>query len=250
MKIFIVDDEKNSREVLKELISQFFIEGKIVGEASNIEDAFLKINSQKPDLVLLDIQMPTGNGFNLLKKFEDVFFDVIFITSYDQYAINAIKFNALDYLLKPVDINLLKSALDKAFQSLNRKRIKKIQYINLLNDIENVSPTEKKIVIHEKETVKLLKVTDVMYFEGDINYTYIYTKTERYTSSKNIKEFEEYLSNNTNFVRSHRKYIINMNYIVSYSKGEPFYLIMENGSQLEASRRKKAEVLEKLKKRN
>lgn len=246
MNVFIVDDEKNSREVIKELISNFCEGVNIVGEAESVDKAYKLISLCKPDLVLLDIQMPTGNGFNLLKKYSELPFEVIFITSHEQYAINAIKYSALDYILKPINTELLKESIKNAREKINKKSSSQVQIINLFDNL-NEAVTEKRIVVHESEEVKLIKLSQIVLLEGDINYTHIITSTkEKYVSSKNLKEFEEMLCNYGNFVRAHRKYIINTEYIESYTKGDPFYIKLSNGMKIEASRRKKQDVLNRL----
>lgn len=245
MKIYIVDDEKNNRELLKELITEFFPSYQVVGEAEDAESAYSDIIQLNPDLVLLDIQMPKGNGFTLLNRFPKIPFYVIFITSFDQYAIEAIKVNALDYLLKPIDISLLKLAFEKAESFIHEKSKQSSQIINLIRSLDELEE-EKRLTIHEKDVVRMVYLSDIIYLEGDVNYTHIFTHHDKYTSSKSIKEFEEFLIAESSFIRIHRKYIINTKRLSYYEKGDPFYVIMSNGARLEASRRKKAEVLSKL----
>jgi two-component system LytT family response regulator len=248
MKVFIVDDEKNSREVLKDLLTNFCSDVIISGEAANIEDAYLRIGELKPDLVFLDIQMPTGNGFSLLKKYTHIPFEIIFVTSFDQYAINAIKFSALDYLLKPVDIQLLQQSISRAQRHLEQKNTSSLQIINLLNTIDGAE-SEQKIAVHETERVRFISIADIVLMEGEINYTHLFTKdNKKYTIAKTLKEFEDYLQGNDYFVRAHRKYIINTLFIDMYTKGDPFIITMSNGMEIEASRRKKQDVLGRLKK--
>ncbi len=245
MTIYIVDDEKNNRELLKELVDEFFKAYTVVGEAEDAESAYDDIIQLNPDLVLLDIQMPKGNGFTLLKRFPKIPFYVIFITSFDQYAIEAIKVNALDYLLKPIDISLLKLAFEKAELSLKEKDKQSTHIINLIKNLDEFEE-DKRLTIHEKDKVRMVYISDIIYLEGDVNYTNIFTHQDKFTSSKSIKEFEDFLIAESTFVRIHRKYIINTKCLSYYEKGDPFYVIMSNGARLEASRRKKAEVLSKL----
>lgn len=243
----MVDDESDSRIVLKDLLHHFCPETELVGEAGNAEEAFGLINDTKPDLVFLDIQMPTGNGFTLLKKFEKIPFDVIFITSYDEYAINAIKFSALDYLLKPVAIPDLQNAVKKAAEKLKDSLINQNLILNLLQSVVEEG-YDKKIALHKNDTVRFIKISDISYIESDWNYSSLFTSgNEQFSSSKTLKEFEEYLSAVPYFVRIHKNCIININYIKGYSKGEPCIITMQNEKELEISRRKKQEVLALLK---
>jgi len=243
----IVDDEEKSRKVLKSLLKSFFPEVELLGETGNVEDAFKLIEETKPQLVFLDIQMPRANGFSLLKKFDTVPFEVIFVTSYDKYAINAIKFSALDYLLKPIEVKDLKEAMEKADRAIDMKSNKSVQIINLLNA---VNPEEKlrKIAIHETDHVKLIDSDFVVSIEGDGSYCNIITQdNQRFTLAKYIKDFEEYLGETHNFMRIHKSCLLNLKHIVKYSKGEPCMIEMSNGQSFEVSRRKKQEVLERLK---
>ena len=242
----LVDDERNSREVLAELLNKFFPEIELLSEAADVESAYKLIESKKPQLVFLDIEMPRGNGFTLLKKYEEIPFEVIFITSYDHYAINAIKFNALDYLLKPVEVNDLRETIKKAEQTIERKQKSNAQIINLLHSFEK--DAEIKIAVHHGDVVKLLKTDDIVYIESEGRYCVIVTAHgERFTLAKYVKDFEEYFGEESDFIRIHKSYLVNTKHIKEYSKGEPFMIGMSNGRTFEVSRRKKPEVLDKLK---
>jgi two-component system LytT family response regulator len=244
----IIDDEFSGRVVLKELLGAHCYSVTVIGEAENIRDGYQQIISKRPDFVLLDIQMPGGSGFDLLKQFEVIDFDVIFVTSYDKYAINAIKFSALDYLLKPLEIPDLLSAIEK----VNKRRGSKIEkdklVINLLNNLDS-NTAEKKIALHHQDKVKFLNLSDILSFEAESNYTYIFTASgDKYITARTLKDFEEFLSNNENFFRINKGVIINLNYISEYSKGEPCIVYLNTGKEYEISRRKKTELVGYLKK--
>ena len=245
----IIDDEKNSRIVLKNLLNELYPEIQILGEAADSKEGYKVILETKPQLVFLDIQMPGGNGFTLLKKWNDIPFEVIFVTSYDQYAISAIKFSALDYLLKPIEIPDLQKAIEKAIKSIASKEEKQIQIINLLNNV-NKDNKARKIMVHDKDRVKLLTVDKIGYIESDDSYCHItMTHGEKYTTSKFLKDFEEFFLGNNDFIRIHKRVMININFIHDYSKGEPCVLSMEDNKTFEVARRKKQEVLERLKRK-
>jgi two-component system LytT family response regulator len=245
IRTILVDDEADSRGVLRNLIGNYCANIELVGEASNIETAYDLINDLKPDLVLLDIQMPGGNGFSLLKKFKEIPFKVIFITGYDQYALEAIKFSALHYLLKPVEVSDLVEAISRAERSILSKENNAELIRNAINNIENV---EKKIAIHLRDQVHLLGLSTITHFEGASNYTTIYSvDNKKYSSSKNLGEYEELLENNSSFLRISKSIIINVNHIKNYSKGDQCEIELPNGIIVEVSRRKKQEMLEKLK---
>lgn len=243
----VVDDEANSRNVLKKLLDTVSDNINVIDTAADVEEAYMKIQAYKPQLVFLDIQMPKSNGFNLLKKFEQIPFEVIFVTSYDKYAINAIKFSALDYLLKPIEVDDLKNAVNKAIKTIEDKENKDALIVNLLHNLETDVP-EKKIALHANDKVKMISELNIIYIEGDRRYCNIYTTAdEKFTTAKYLQDFEEYFNDTSSFIRINRSFIVNAKHIKQYSKGEPFIIEMIDGRSFEVSRRKKAEVLEKLK---
>jgi two-component system, LytTR family, response regulator len=244
----IIDDEVSGRLVLKELISKFCSQVRIIGEAGNIQDAYELIVTKKPDLILLDIQMPGGSGFDLLRKFDTIDFEVVFVTSFDKFAINAIKFSALDYLLKPVEVKDLVTAMEKASEERFNSSQRHPVYINLLNNLDE-SVKDKMIPIHHNDRVKMLKLSEIICFEADSNYTNIFTSAnEKFSPAKLLKDFEDFLADHPDFMRVSKSAIINLSYIKEYSKGDPCILYMRNGKEFEVSRRKKAELTEKIKK--
>lgn len=234
----IIDDEKNSREVLKKLLNPFCDNFNFLGEATNIDSAFELINTLKPNLIFLDIQMPGGDGFSLLRKFEgEIDFEIIFITSYDQYAINAIKANATDYLLKPIDTFELENSLDKA-----RKKI--LERMALLQN----KSMDKKFTVHYGDKVKIIMGSEISHIEADGRYSNIFTSDgQKYTTPKNLKDIEEFFGSDSELVRINKSLTINISEISEYSKGDPFIIKLNSGNSFEVARRKKAEVLRLLK---
>lgn len=242
----VVDDERNSRIVLKSLLRNFAKEVEVIGEADNVADAFELIKSKNPKLVFLDIQMPKANGFALLKKYETLPFEVVFVTSYDQYAIDAIKFSALDYLLKPIEVSDLRMAVAKAVKRIEEKNNNRAQIINLLHNI-NTTTNEHKVAVHIGETVKFIEEKDIVYIEAEGSYSNVFVITgERYTTTRSLKDYEEYFGEESSFVRVHRSCLMNSKHIKTYSKGDPFIIELVNEKVFEVPRRKKAEVLDKL----
>ncbi|MBL0047229.1 MAG: response regulator transcription factor [Bacteroidetes bacterium] len=247
IKALIIDDEASSRNVLKQLLMRFCPEITVCGEASNSDIAYELILSTQPQLVFLDIQMPSGNGFSLLRKFEKIDFEIVFVTSFDQFAIEAIKFNALDYLLKPVEVADLKAAVKKTVNRINEKHFSSPLVVNLLANLRQETQ-EKKIPLHSSNNVRFVSIGDIIFFEADGNYTNIETGMgEKFISSKNLKEFEEMLEGITQFIRVNKSVIVNINKIASYSKAEPYILVVGKNKEFEISRRKRNEVLERLK---
>jgi two-component system, LytTR family, response regulator len=240
----IIDDEKNGRNVLKKLIADFCTGVEIIHEARNIEDAYSLIVTQQPEFILLDIQMPGGSGFDLLKKFEKINFEIIFITSHNQYAINAFKYSAIDYLLKPVDIAELVDAVERVKEKraglvpVNEEKI-----VYLLNNLSS-DESLKNIALQKSDKVFYIKLSEINYLEAESNYTKIYTNIgEWFIHSKTLKYFEDLLSQTNHFFRITRSHIVNIRQIRAYTKSEPYLITLSNGIELEISRRKKGELL-------
>jgi two-component system, LytTR family, response regulator len=248
MKCVLVDDEKKSRVVLSKLLKTFCPDVTVLGEAESVQEAYDLIIKAQPQLVFLDIQMPTGTGFSLLRRFKPVNFEVIFVTSFDKYAINAIKFNALDYLMKPVEVDDLVQAVKRAQERIRKKIEQTPQIINLINSIEDCT-VERRIAVHQNEKVLLIPVSDICFIESDDRYSNIHLiEGQKYLVSKTLKDFEEYLADNPLLVRIGKSAIININCVKDYSKGEPCVIQLNNGRSFEISRRKKQSFLERLKK--
>lgn len=249
MKIqaIIVDDESKSRLVLRTLITRNFPEIELVGEASNADEAYDLISEIKPQLVFLDIQMPHADGFSLLKRFDDVPFSVIFVTSFNEYAITAIKFSALDYLLKPVEVSDLIPAVKKVVKNIEQQQNIQRQVINLLHSIDDL-PETHHVAVHTSDSVRILKETSIVSVVADGNYCIVHTdENERFTTARNLRDFENYFGDGSPFVRISKSLIINATKILKYSKGEPCMIEMVNKEIYEVSRRRKPEVLQKLK---
>lgn len=238
----IVDDEKNSREVLQTLLAKFCPEVKIVGEASSVAEAYQVISKTNPDLVFLDIEMPMGNGFSLLQKFNTIPFSVIFITSYDHYAIHAIKFSAIDYLLKPVETSELKCAVSKA---MSKKKEVHPYIINLLNNVEE-NTVDKKIPFHVNGSVKFINTSSITHIEADSNYTTVFCKEGKYTCSKTLKDFLDFLAQNRDFIQINKGTVVNLKHLKEYSKGDAFTITLTTGHVVTSSRRRKPEILKRL----
>lgn len=243
----IVDDEKNSREVLKKLLNRFADRLEVVGMAVDAEDAYQKMEKYFPELIFLDIQMPGGDGFSLLKRFDKVPCEVIFVTSFDQYAINAIRFNAADYLIKPIDTVELESAIQKVIDRIEND-VKQQEILDTL--LYNLDAQTKKISVHIGDKVKLIREDEILYIEGSGRYSLIVLANgNRYTTARTLKDFEDYFQENSRLLRISKSFIINTAEIREYSKGEPFSITLRNDQVFEVARRKKAEVLDKIRSR-
>lgn len=245
MKTIIVDDIKKNREILVELLGDYCPQVEIVGQASDVNSAFPLIQEQNPDLVLLDVEMPEGTGFDLLDKFEQVSFEVVFVTAHDRYALKAIKFCALDYILKPVDVKELIQAIHRVSEKL-KERNSSSNFSHLIQNIKNKNILQHKIAVPTQEGFIFVEVDDILRCEADGSYTSIILKNKKSIyATRKIKGFDDLLSD-YHFFRVHRSFLVNLNYIEKYHKGEGGYVVMSDGISVDVSRRKKDEFLERL----
>jgi two-component system LytT family response regulator len=239
----IVEDEKKSRETLIGLLNLYCKNVKIVAEADSVRTGIDAIEKHDPDILFLDIQMPDGSGFRLLESVGKINFDVIFTTAYDQFAIKAIKFSALDYLLKPIFPDDLVEAVKKAEQK-RESTVSKEGIKVLLENIRRPETDSPKIVLSTSEKINVVKVRDILRCESDNYYTmYYFTDGKRLLVSKTLKENEELLSG-YNFIRPHKSHLVNTIYIKSFNKQDGGYIVMTDGSTIPVSRRKKEKIIE------
>ena len=236
----IIDDEKNVRLRIKDMILENFPQITIVGEADGVSSGVEASSNLKPELVLLDIRMDDGNAFDLLEKVRHHIFKVIFITAHEEYAIKAIKFSALDYLLKPVSVGDLRIAFEKAENQILNDL--KLQLASLHNNLQ--SPKNKTIVLRSSEKIHLLEVNNIIRCEADRCYTSFYVNEQKkHVVSQPMKEYEDILSE-YGFIRIHKSHLINMAYIESFDKGDGGFVILKDKTEIPVSRRKKNELLE------
>lgn len=245
LKAVLIDDEADAINALKIILSEYCPNVEIVGMANSALEGIKVINSKKPDILFLDIEMPHGNGFDLLDGLTERNFKIIFTTAYNHYAIKAIKYNALDYLLKPLDIDEVIAVVDK-IEKLKESNVEtNIKYISLLESIRQ-SPL-KKITLPTNEGIEVFNLDDVIKVEADGSYTKIFLKNKKTIFvSKILKEIEDLLHQQT-FFRAHNSFLINLDHIARYLNKDGGYIEMIDGSLIPLSRRKKIEFLEILK---
>jgi two-component system LytT family response regulator len=245
LRAILVDDEENSLNALKQKIIQHCNAVEIIATSTLPDQAIEKINLLKPDILFLDIEMPVVNGFSLLQKLDYKNFELVFVTAYDHYAIRAIRYSALDYLVKPVDVDELKTTVEKALQKKN-KTIPNQRLELLLEHLSQPRKNFNKIAIPGHDGIRFIKVDEIIYLEANVNYTHIYaTESNKYIVSRTIKDFEEILPPET-FIRIHNSYIINKDYLEKYIRGEGGQVELSNGAVLDVSKRKKAEFLKSI----
>ncbi len=244
IKTIIVDDERHSCEALQILIKDCCPELSVAAVCYSGEEALQEIVSLHPQLVFLDIEMPNMNGFQLLEQLPKIDFELIFTTSYDQYAIKAIKFSALDYLLKPVDREELEKAVQKMLKKINNTIPQQLEI--LLQKINQPSIPVQRIALPTMQGLELVPVNTIISCSANNNYTeFFLSDKKRILVSRTLKEIEEILEDYA-FLRVHHSHIINLNEIVRYIKGEGGYCIMTDGSSVDVSRSRKEELMMRL----
>ena len=245
IKAIIVDDELGARESLSKMLEKNCKQIEIVAKVDSMLSAFEAITNKEPDLVFLDIEMPNGNAFDLLEKFKTINFNIIFTTAYDHYAIKAIKFSAIDYILKPIDPEELITAVKRFEDRAGQKATLDKQFKTLLS---NVRPENKlkKVGIPDDDGLIFINLSDIIRCDSDGNYTFfILTSGKKIIASRTLGEYEQMFADD-NFFRIHRSHLINLEHVKKYIKGEGGYVVMSDNSQVEVSRRNKTDFLEKL----
>jgi len=243
IKAIIVDDEPYCCETIATLLEDND-EVEIVAECYNGIDALEAIRKYNPGLVFLDVEMPKMNGFEMLGQLQSVNFEIIFTTSYDQYALKAIRFSAIDYLLKPVDEEELRNAVQKVIRRSQKPIVEQLEI--LMQKIYQPSTPVSKIAMPTMEGFQMIKIDSIISCEADSNYTILHLKShKKIVVCRNLKDIEELLDDHS-FTRVHRGYVVNLNEVEKFVKGEGGYLIMSDASTIDVSRTRKETLLKKL----
>lgn len=246
IKVIIIDDEQHCIDRLHELINKYFSkEIDIVGSFLSVDSGLQLINDLKPQLVFLDVQIGKQTGFDLLNQFSKIPFSVIFTTAYEQYAIKAFRFSALDYLLKPIDIDELKIAIEKFQNNFIQSDIQS-KFNVLYNNFKQIGFADRKIAVPTLSGIEFIPVSSIIRCESDINYTTLYlTEKTKLVVAKTLKEFEELLTD-YNFFRVHNSHLINLSFIKAYNKGKGGTVQLIDGSEVEVSTRRKEAFISKV----
>jgi two-component system LytT family response regulator len=243
MKAVIVEDEIHSRETLRNLIEEFCPDVNVAGVAGSVKEAVELIRSVKPNVVFLDIELQIGTGFDVLAQLTELSFDVVFTTAYEHYAIRAIKFSSLDYLLKPIDLEELQHALQKARTHQNEFVLKQ-QYEILLANMAGKGM--KRICLATADRLEFVNVSEIILCEANGSYTNVHLKGNRKIMvSKNLKEYETLLADE-NFMRVHNSFLINLNEVKQFVKSEGGYILMNNDQQVSVSPKKRDEFFARM----
>lgn len=244
LKAIIIDDEEGARETLLTLIQNYCTDITVEASFSNVPEGVLGINKIKPDLVFLDIEMPDYNGFELFGFFQEINFEIIFVTAYNEFALKAFEVSAIDYLLKPVELEGLQKAIQKVKEKKTLSNMS--QRLELMNSISKGEEI-KKITLPMNDGLLFVEIADIILFAADRAYTDVYLKNgSKITVSKPMRIFEDILNNRPLFFRPHRSHLINLNYVRKYLRGESS-IIMDNNMDVSISREKKQEFETKLK---
>lgn len=247
IKAIIVDDEQHCIDALQTMLAKKCPEVTVLGGVNSVKQAKELIDEMHPDIVFLDVEMPHQNGFELLKLFDRINFDIVFTTAYEQYALKAIKFNALDYLLKPFSVKELQDAVQKC---ISRKHAQPAEVGSspldvFLQNMKTLHQTHKKIALPTINGLVFMPVQNIVRCESTGNYTRIFfTDKKNLMVSRPLKEFEELLTD-VDFFRVHNSHLINLQQMQSYIQGEGGFALMSDGTQVEVSRRRKADFLKK-----
>jgi two-component system LytT family response regulator len=242
IKAIIVDDEPYCCEALAILLERYCPQVDVTGSYHSGAEALVAIREQRPQLLFLDIEMPRMNGFELLEKIKEIPLQLIFTTSYDQYAIKAIRFSALDYILKPID----REELQRSVQKVEQRMLFPMQIDMLLQKLQYPTHHFNKIAIPTMEGLQMVPVDHILYCTSDSNYTILSLKDQqKVVASRTLKEIEELLEDYS-FLRVHHSSLINLNEVSKYVKGEGGYLVMSDGASVNVSRSRKEGLLKKL----
>lgn len=244
MKALVIDNEKNIRTTVVDLITAFCPQITSVAEADGVVSGLKKIHELQPDIVFTDVEMDDGTGMDMLSKLGDVKFQVIFITAHNKYAIDAFRFSAIDFLTKPINPDELAKSVQKAESNIKNKLF--LEQVAVMNE-KNLTKAEKKIVLKELDAIHIIKVKDLICCEASGIYTtFFIDNNKQIVVSKNLKEYEEILEP-YDFLRVHNSFLINANKIEKFEKNDGGFLIMEGGQRVPVSQRKKDVVISFLK---
>ncbi len=232
----IIDDDLFTREQLHDKVKKNFPELNIVAVCNDATSGMQAIELHKPHLVFLDIEMPDFSGFEMLNKIDKIFFEIIFVTAFNQYAIKAIRFSALDYLLKPINTDELRNAILRFYNKKEVSENRKPLVQNFMHNLRAVHPNDYKLAISSTEGTIFLSTDEIIRLEAEVNYTkFFLRKDKNLMASKTLKEYSEFLSEH-NFIRIHKSHLVNRRYIKSLTNDH--HLILDDNSRVEVSRRK------------
>ncbi|RKE92285.1 LytR/AlgR family response regulator transcription factor [Ichthyenterobacterium magnum] len=243
LRAVIIEDEENSRKILKNILEEFCINITVVGMADEVQEAVSVISKEKPDVVFLDIEIKSGTGFDVLNLLPNFNFEVIFTTAFDQYAIKAMKFSSLDYLLKPIDLDELHNAIEKARKRKNQELYRK-QLENLMYNLKQEKPKLNKICLSTSDGLDFIEVDTILYCKASGSYTsFVLENKKEILVSRHLKEYVNLFIDH-DFMRVHNSFLVNLKNIDKFVRNDGGYIIMKNGDRVNISRSKKDEFVQ------
>ncbi len=237
LQTIIVEDEANSREILRNYIAKYCPDVHLVGEASSIKEGLQLIEDHQLDLIFLDVEMPYGNAFDLLDQVQDRTFETVFVTAYNQYAMDALNHHAAYYLMKPINIDELIKAVAYVLEILQKEDALQDRVLK-----SKLNKVDGKITLPQQDGFQVLNISEILYCKADDNYTEIYLEKQKILVSKTLKYFEDALVGFP-FARIHKSFLVNVDAIVKYKKGKGGSVVISNGKELLVSSAKKKELL-------
>jgi two-component system, LytTR family, response regulator len=242
IKAVLIDDEVHCLDTLNILIDDYCPEVQVMEQCMSAKKGLAAVEKHQPALIFLDIEMPVMNGFEFLEQFKEISFAIIFTTSYDQYAIKAIRFRALDYLLKPIDPKELIAAVRK-MQAQKHLPVAE-QFEMLMSQVKHIETSFNKIAVPTADGFELIPAAQLVRCEAGDNYTHLFLKEKKkITACRSLKDMEEQLHDFSSFLRVHHSYLVNLNEVIKYVRGEGGYLLMSDGSTVNVSRSRKEALL-------
>ncbi len=242
IRTVVIEDEEHSRKMLMEMLRDHCRQLNVVGNADSVKTGLTAIAEQRPELVFLDIELQSETSFEILERLPEINFELVFTTAFDHYALKAIKFCAIDYLLKPIDLNELRIAVAKAEKRLNREYLNKNLEV-LVNNLKSGSQNNHRIALSTLEGLLFVNVRDIIYCESSGPYThFIFKQADKIVTSKHLKEYEDLLSG-YDFFRIHKSYLVNLQEIKKYIRGDGGQIIMSDGAALNVSKQRKESFL-------
>lgn len=244
IKAFIVDDEPELRELNRTLLARNFSEINVIGECGTVADAVVFINENHPQLLILDIRLTDGTGFNILQKIQPYNYALIFVTAYNEFAIKAIRFSAIDYILKPIDESDFCIAVEKALSSINSSKLQ--EQVKTFFSYYERKTQSRRIVLKTSEAINIVDVSDITYCRSESNYTTFYfTNGTKIMISRVLKEYDELLSE-YGFFRPHHSFLVNLQYVSKLDKADGGFLILRDKTEIPVSLRRKKKLIQVL----
>ena len=246
LRTLIIDDEANIRSMINEILNGYCDEAEVVGQATGVMDGIKKINELQPDLVLLDIKMNDGTGFELLESVSEINFRVIFITAYQEFALQAIKFSALDYILKPVDPEELINAVKQAEKDICHTQ--EAQILHLRDSLKSSQQAEKKILLKTAESIHMFKLTDIIYCEADGGYTRFFCAGGNVVIVSNPLSAYDDMLTKYGFFRAHKSFLANLEKVIRFEREDGGYIVLGDAFRVPVASRKKDQLIQLLEK--